>query len=445
MQKDLTVGSPLKLICTFAVPIFIGLLFQQFYSMVDAIIVEKFVGLEAYTGVGATGSLSFLVLGFVLGLATGFCIPISQAYGAKRFEDVKQYYATALKLTIIISIVLGGLVTFFLDEILMLLSTPADIYDHAYNYIMPIFAGMIGMFLYNFLSSLMRALGDSKTPLYFLIFSSILNIILDLVFIVNFNMGTFGAGLATALSQFISGLLCLVLILKKYDILKFKKENFKLKPYYTRKLLAVGVPMGLQFSITAIGSIIITYAVNTLGSLYVTSVTSGMRIVMLTVQGLETLGVTMANFTAQNVGAKKIERVKAGVRYSLIISFFYSILCLAVVYFFSDELIGIFISDYNELLFSNITNYLMVNVAFYFFLGILLILRNTVQGAGYSKLAMVVGMAEMLARSVVGLVFVSTIGYNAVLFSNPSAWVAAALILIFMYRNVIKDLERRAV
>ncbi len=445
MQKDLTIGSPLKLICTFAVPIFIGLLFQQFYSMMDAIIVEKFVGLEAYTGVGATGSLSFLVLGFVLGLATGFCIPISQAYGAKRYEDVKQYYATALKLTVIISIILGALVTFFLHDILKLLSTPSDIYEHAYNYIMPVFAGMIGMFLYNFLSSLMRALGDSKTPLYFLIFSSILNIVLDLVFIINFNLGTFGAGLATALSQFISGILCLILIIKKYDILKFKKENFKLKPDYTKKLLAVGIPMGLQFSITAIGSIIITYAVNTLGSLYVTSVTSGTRIVMLTVQGLETLGVTMANFTAQNVGAKKIDRVREGVRYSLIIAFVYSILCLGVIYLFSDELIGIFISDYNEVLFTNIRNYLIVNGLSFFFLGILLVLRNTVQGAGYSKLAMVVGIAEMIGRSVVGLVFVSAIGYNAVLFSNPSAWVAASLILVFMYKNVIKDLQRRAV
>ncbi len=443
MQKDLTVGSPIKLIFTFAVPIFIGLLFQQFYSMVDAIIVEKFVGLKAYTGVGATGSLNFLVLGFVSGLATGFCIPVSQAYGAKDFDTVKKYYANALILTVVISIVLGSIVTFFLDEILYLLKTPTDIYSHAYNYIMPIFAGMIGAFLYNFLSSLMRALGDSKTPLYFLMFSSILNIVLDLVFIINFNMGTFGAGLATALSQIISGVLCLFLILKKYDILKFDKSDFKLDKKYTKKLLGIGIPMGLQFSITAIGSIIMTFSVNTLGSIYVTAVTSGSRIIMLTIQGLETLGITIANFTAQNVGAGKIDRVKMGVRYSTIIALIYSLICFVVVYFCSDFLISIFISDYDAILYQNITDYLLINVGFYFFVGLLLILRNAIQGAGYSKLAMSVGITEMIARSIVGLVFVFSIGYNAVLFSNPAAWVSACVILIVMYKNVLKDLDRR--
>ncbi len=443
MQKDLTVGSPIKLIFTFAIPIFIGLLFQQFYSMVDAIIVEKFVGLKAYTGVGATGSLNFLVLGFVSGLGTGFCIPISQAYGAKDFEAVKKYYANALKLTLIISIILGVIVTFFLGDILYLLKTPQDIYSHAYDYIMPIFAGMIGPFLYNFLSSLMRALGDSKTPLYFLMFSSLLNIGLDLLFIINFGMGTFGAGLATALSQVISGFLCLILILKKYDILKFTPADFKLNKKYTKKLLGIGIPMGLQFSITAIGSIIMTFSVNILGSIYVTAVTSGSRIIMLTIQGLETLGITMANFTAQNVGAKKIERVEKGVKYSLIIALVYSILCFILVYFCSDFLIGIFISDYDAALFNNITQYLLINVGFYFFVGALVILRNSVQGAGYSKLAMTVGITEMIARSVVGLVFVFSIGYSAVLFSNPAAWISADIILIFMYRAVIKDLKAK--
>ncbi len=442
MQKDLTVGSPLKLIITFAIPIFLGLLFQQLYSMVDAIIVERFVGIDAYTGVGATGSLNFLVLGFVSGLATGFSIPISQAFGAKNYELVKRYYLTALLLTVIISIVLGTVVVFFLKDILELLSTPSTIFNHAYNYIMPIFGCMIGIFLYNFLSSLMRALGDSKTPLYFLMFSSVLNIILDLVFIIVFDLGTLGAGLATAMSQLISALLCLRLVFTRYEILKLNKADLYCKKQEVGKLLGIGVPMGLQFSITAIGSIIMTYSVNGLGAFYVTAVTSASRIIMLTMQGLETLGITIANFTGQNIGAMKLERVKKGVNVALIMALGYSVLCLGLIVLFGDTLIGIFISEYDALLFKNINEYLFVNVIFYFFLGALMILRNMIQGAGYSKFAMIVGVTEMIARAIVGFIFVGIFGYQAVLYANPLAWTLATIVLFFMYRYVLSEISK---
>ncbi len=443
MQKNLTQGNPFKLILNFTLPIFLGLVFQQFYSMVDAIIVGQYVGLNALAGVGATGSLNFLVLGFVSGLATGFCIPISHAFGAKRYDDVKKYYFNALILTIIFSIIVTLGTCLFLKEILLLLKTPLDIIDYSYDYMLMIFSGTFGIFLYNFLASLLRALGNSKTPLYFLVLSSILNIVLDLVFIINFDMGVLGAGLATSISQGVSGVLCFILILKKYDILKIQKNDFQISGYCIHRLLASGIPMGLQFSITAVGSILMQVSVNTLGSIYVATVTSASKIVMLTVQGLESLGISMASYCGQNIGAKRLDRVREGVRVTLIIGTIYSILCLILVNIFGQQLVSLFISEYDETLFTNIQTYLNVNGLFYVCLSILLTLRCTIQGLGYSKMAMLVGVGEMIARAIVALVFVAQFGYSAVLFSNPSAWVVADIILIIMYYIVMKDLKRK--
>ncbi len=441
MQKNLTEGSPIKLIVTFTLPIFIGLVFQQFYSMVDSIIVGHYVGLNALAGVGATGSLNFLIIGFVAGLATGFCIPISQAFGANRVDDVKKYYFNALVLTLIFSTVITTITLLFLDEILILLNTPEDIIGYSYDYMFMIFAGTLGIFIYNFLASLLRALGDSKTPLYFLILASILNIVLDLVFIINFEMGVMGAGLATAISQGLSGLLCFILILYKFEMLKLKKVDIKLSVIKIKKLLSIGVPMGLQFSITAIGSIIMTISINELGSFYVACTTAAGKIIMLTVQGLEGLSLSMATFSGQNIGAGKLDRVRQGVKSSLIIGFIYSAVCMIIVYFFGDNLARLFINENDPLLFSTIQQYLNINTLFYFFLAILVILRCTIQGLGYSKYAMLVGLGEMVARSIVALFFVKTYGFNAVLFSNPSAWVIASLILFYLYHQVIKELK----
>ncbi len=443
MQKNLTEGPILKYILKFAFPIFLGCVFQQFYSMVDAIIVGQYVGLEALAGVGATGSLNFLVLGFVIGLATGFCIPISQAYGGDKIDELKKYYVNALFLTIIFSIVITVFTVVFLKDILLLLNTPQDILNYAYDYMVMIFAGTTGIFLYNLLASLLRSLGDSKTPLFFLVLSSVLNIILDLVFIIGFDMGVLGAGLATSISQGVSGILCFILIFKKYKILKLCKSDIVLSMNHCKKLLASGVPMGLQFSITAIGSILMQVAVNSLGSSYVAAVTSASKIIMLIMQGIESLGITMATYCGQNIGAGKLVRVKQGVRKALLIGGVYCVFCLIIVFFFGEFLAGLFINEYDPILFSNIQSYLMINTLFFIFLAILIIIRNAVQGIGYSKYAMLVGAGEMVARTFVALVLVGPFGYNAVLYSNAVAWIIGSICLFFMYPYVLNDVKNR--
>ncbi len=443
MQKNLTVGSPLKHILKFAFPIFLGCLFQQFYSMVDAIIVGQFVGIDALAGVGATGSLNFLVLGFVIGLASGFCIPISHSFGANQLEDVKKYYIHALFLALIFSLIITSTTLLFLDEILLALKTPLDIFTYSYDYMFMIFAGTIGIFLYNLLASLLRSLGDSKTPLYFLILSSILNIVLDLVFIIQFDMGVLGAGLATSISQTISGILCFILIVKRFKMLQVHRKDMHIQKKYCMPLLANGIPMGLQFSITAVGSILMQVSVNTLGSFYVAAITSASKIIMLTVQGIESLGITMASYCGQNIGAQKLDRVKKGIAIALGLGSIYSVICIAISYFFGEPLVSLFINEYDAELYHSIQQYLIINSLFYFFLSLLIILRNAIQGMGYSKVAMIVGAGEMVARAIVAIFFVSQFGYSAVLYANPSAWIVGVICLVFMYSYVMKDVKQR--
>ena len=312
--KDMTVGSPMKLILGFSIPLLFGFLFQQFYSVVDTIIVGRFLGMNALAGVGATGSINFMIVGFCMGVCNGFAIPVAHKFGAKDYSGMRQFVANCAWLSLIFSAVMTVVVVALCRNILTWMKTPEDIFEDAYIYIVIIFIGIPATYLYNILSGIIRSMGDSRTPLYFLTLSSFLNIGLDLFCIVNLKMGVAGAAVATVVSQLISGILCLLYMYKKFEILHITREEWKMNFSHMKTLCGMGVPMGLQYSITAIGSVILQTAVNGLGSLAVASVTAGSKVGMFFCCPYDAMGSTMATYGGQNVGAKKLERLGEGLK-----------------------------------------------------------------------------------------------------------------------------------
>ena len=431
--KDMTTGSSMKLILGFAVPLLMGMLFQQVYSLVDTIIVGRFLGVNALAAVGATGSINFLIIGFCLGLCNGFALPVAQRFGAKDYDGLRKYVGNSA----VLSVIIGGTITVFTvvfcRNILQIMDTPADIIDLSYNYIVVIFAGIPATLLYNILSSHLRSLGDSVTPVAFLILSACLNIGLDLLFIVTFHWGVFGASFATVLSQLVSGVLCLVFIIIRFDILHLKRDDWRLDPAYVRNLLVMGLPMGFQYSITAIGSVILQAAVNSLGSIAVASMTAAGKISMFVVCPFDALGSTMATYGGQNVGAGKLERLAKGLRSAVILGAIYSAVIFVVVYFFGENMIQIFLSPTEEnaaTVLAWAKEFLVINAAFYFPLALVNIVRFLIQGMGFSGFAVFAGVFEMVARTIVGLFLVPVFGFIAACFASPLAWIFADAFLI---------------
>ena len=444
--KDMTSGSTMKLILGFAVPLLMGMLFQQVYSLVDTIIVGRFLGVSALAAVGATGSINFLIVGFCQGICNGFALPVAQRFGAKDYDGLRKYVGNSA----VLSIIFGGAITLITviacRPILELMQTPADIIDLSYHYIVVIFAGIPAIMLYNILSAYLRSLGDSITPVIFLVLSAGLNIGLDLLFIVTFHWGVFGAAFATVLSQAVSGILCLILIIKKFDLLHLKREDWKLDWGYSRYLLIMGLPMGLQYSITAIGSVILQASVNTLGSTAVASMTAGSRISMFVVCPFDALGSTMATFGGQNVGAGRLDRLGRGLRSAVILGAIYSALILVVLIFFGRDLILLFVSAKEAAVIAQAKQFLVTNAAFYLMLALVNIVRFLIQGMGFSGFAVFAGVFEMVARTLVGLVFVPIFGFTAACSANPLAWIFADCFLIpafFHCRNKLQNAMTR--
>ena len=439
--KDMTSGSTMKLILGFAVPLLMGMLFQQVYSLVDTIIVGRFLGVSALAAVGATGSINFLIIGFCQGICNGFALPVAQRFGAKDYDGLRKYVGNSA----VLAIIFGGAITLITviacRPILELMQTPSDIIDLSYNYIVVIFAGIPAIMLYNILSAYLRSLGDSVTPVIFLVISAGLNIGLDLLFIVTFKWGVFGAAFATVLSQAVSGILCLILIIKKFDILHLKRDDWKLDWDYTRYLLIMGLPMGLQYSITAIGSVILQSSVNTLGSTAVASMTAGSRISMFVVCPFDALGSTMATFGGQNVGAGRLDRLGRGLRSAVTLGAIYSALILVVLIFFGRDLILLFVNASEVTVIAQAKQFLVTNAAFYLMLALVNIVRFLIQGMGFSGFAVFAGVFEMVARALVGLVFVPIFGFIAACFASPLAWIFADCFLIPAFFHCRKKLQ----
>ena len=443
MVKDMTNGSPSKHILGFAVPMLFGMLFQQFYNLVDTIIVGKTLGVEALAGVGATGSINFIIIGFCMGVCNGFVIPVAQCFGAKKPADLRKYVFNGYICSIVFAIVLTLASVIFCRRILIVMNTPADIIDHAYNYIVVIFIGIPTVFLYNMVSGVIRSLGDSKTPVVFLVLSSIINVVLDFFLILVCKMGVAGAGWATVTSQLISGLTCLIYMYKKYDILKGDKSERVLDRRFITNLCMNGVPMGLQYSITAIGSTILQAAVNTLGSTYVAAMTAGSKMFNFTCCPFDALGSTMATYAGQNVGAAKIKRLGQGVRSAMIIGSVYSVLSLIALYFTTDYIALLFVNASETTIIALTRQFILASACFYIPLTGVNVVHFCIQGMGFSVFAISAGILEMIGRAFAAIILIPSIGFMGACLASPIAWIAADAFLFPAFIHCAKKLNAR--
>ena len=449
MIKDLTEGNPLKLIVLFCIPLLIGNIFQQLYNIADLVIVGRTLGVEAFAAVGATAPLFFLIMFVIVGLTNGFAVVTGQRYGAKDYEGVRKSTAVSLILSGIITLICTILFSLFMHPILKWMNIPQNIYQDAYCYIEIIVTGLITTTLYNLLSSIIRALGDSKTPLYFLIVASILNIILALIAIKIFNLGVGGSAIAVILSQGFSVILCIYFIKLKFPILHLKKSDWniiKTKEFIkdAKEHLRIGIPMGIQFSIIGIGIIIIQSVCNTFGSNVIAAITAALRIEQIATLPMTSFGVALAAYVAQNYGARKFKRIRQGVLNTSIINIILSIIMAFLMRCSGCDIIEAFIGSATKEIIDIAHQYLLISTVFYFFLGQIFIFRNTLQGMGETMYPLFSCIAELVMRSFAAVYLAIHFGYIGIFYSGPIAWISAALILSLGYFLNLKNFILKA-
>ena len=443
VQYDMTTGSPMKIIFNFTLPIFIGNVFQQFYNMADAVIVGKFVGNKALAAVGSTGTIMFLIYGFVVGMTAGFTVLTAQKFGAGDMPAMRRTVVGASFLSLVVGLVLTAAFMVFMKPWLVLMHTPEDIFADAYAYIMIISAGILAQMLYNLLASILRALGNSRVPLYFLILAALLNIVLDLVLIIVFHMGAAGAAVATVISQGISGVLCLFYIIRKVPLLRLTRDDRHLSGDLLRTQIRIGIPMALQYSITAVGTMMVQSALNILGSTLVAAYTAAGKIEQIVTQAYVAMGTTMATYGAQNMGAGDVSRIRQGFKASTIIGIIYAVVSAVLVMTVGKYMTYLFVSEDVALIMDSVNTYLICVGIFFIPLAIVNISRNGIQGLGYGLLPMLAGVAALVGRSAVAVIAAGRKSYLGVCLASPAAWILASLLLIGMYYYVVKiDLKK---
>lgn len=433
MTKDMTNGNPLKIILLFSIPVLLGNLFQQFYNMVDTIIVGRYLGEEALAAVGSTGCLMFLVLGFANGIAQGFGVMVSHAFGARDYRLLKHYVALSLMLTVIVSVILTIPTVAASRQFLIWMNTPENTLALADDYIKVIFGGIILTMSYNVLSGILRGIGDSKTPLYFLILSSLLNIFLDVFCIVTLNMGTAGAAYATIISQGVSAILCLFYMFWKFDILRTSRADYYFDYAGVKNMLSIGIPMALNYSITAVGTMIMQSAVNVFGSSVMAAFTAASKVNNIATQTMPTLGTAIATYCGQNLGAGKYDRIYTGMKKGFILCIAASLIGAAICLLGGRFIVSWFVSNPSENIFTYAMQYLTVASIFYLPLAMIFLYRNALQGLNEGFIPMLSGVLELVCRfAVIALVPAST-GFIGVCFADPAAWVGAGIPLWITY------------
>ncbi|WP_267635084.1 MATE family efflux transporter [Enterococcus faecium] len=440
-MRDLTKGSPAKLILLFTVPLLIGNVFQQFYNMIDMIIVGQTLGKNALAAVGATGSLTFLIIGFAQGLTAGLAIITAQRYGAKDYRGLKKSFAASVVISLVVTVILTVLSLLFIRPMLQLMQTPPEIIDQAQTFISIILLGIFASVSFNLLSNVIRALGDSRTPLFFLIIAVIINVVLDLIFIIYFGMGVEGAAIATVIAQVSSSVLCLVYIKKKMPLLQLRKKDFNFDKEEFRVHLNAALPMAFQSSIIAVGAIVLQAALNSLGTDVVAAQAAAGRIDQFANQPMMSFGIAMATFTAQNYGAKEYGRILQGVRQTLLMSVGFSLLAGAIVIFFGHFFVQLFVSPSETHVFELAQTYFNINGSLYWILAVLFILRYTLQGLGQSKIPTIAGMMELLMRSFAAIVLTGMWGYPGAAAASPLAWIGSVAVLLYSYMRSMKKLK----
>ena len=439
----MTVGNPVKLIIRFMIPMCLGNIFQQFYNIVDSIVAGQFLGVDALAAIGSTGSLMFFVTGWLNGLSSGFAILVSQWFGAKQYDKMRHYVAMSVYLAAAFAIVMTIGFEALNEPILRLMNSPDELIGSVKGYMGIIYAGLIVTAAYNSLAAFLRALGDSRSPLYFLIISAVINVFLDVFLIVKCGMGVEGCAYATVIAQGISAICCFVYIVKKFPILHLKKEDFKISITSFRYLLALGIPMGLQFSITAIGTIIVQGAVNIYGSTYMAGFSAAGKLQNIIGTVFAAFGATIATYVGQNRGAGRMDRVRTGMRYTQFMILGWSVITMFVVFFFGKYMTWLFI-DKNQ------TDVINVSVTYfrtvfwaYPFLGSIFLYRNGLQGLGYGLVPMVGGIFELVARSTIVMFVAGKTSFSGVCLADPVAWISALIPLIPYYIHVIRKWKKQ--
>ena len=442
---DLTVGKPLFQILRFALPLVLGTLFQQLYSFADTVIVGRCLGTDALGAVGTTYSLNFLILGFVQGACVGFGIPVAETFGAKDKGGLRKYLFNGALLCVVLSVVFTIFTTLMAGPLLQLIHTPEELYADAVLYIRILFLGIPATVLYNYASSVLRAMGDSQHPFYFLLAASVLNIGLDYLLIVPMGMGVDGAAIATVLSQLLSGGLCAFWFFTrtaKQEELTFRGQSSLLSAGHCKRLAYIGFPMGFEYSVSAIGAVIMQDAINLLGSTAVAAQTAGEKIRQMFTLPMESVGMAMATYVGQNHGAHRTDRIKQGIKDGCMIQLTYCVAAWVVIFFVKPYAVGLVLGDADPAVTAGAIQYLAIMSMLFCFHGLLMIFRNTLQGLGYSVQAIISGVGELIGRSLGGLLAVKTgLGYVGICLSNPFAWGLAMLYCMFMVRRVLKREE----
>ena len=443
VTKELTEGKALPLLLRFSIPLLLGGILQQLYQLTDSTIVSRFLGVDALAAVGASTSIVFLILGFCNGCGGGMAIPVAQAFGARDYRSVRRNVFNALYVTAILALVIAGTSALLCGRILHWIRVPTDILPNAQRYLLIILLGIPATFFYNLIASIIRSLGDSQSPFWFLLFSTFLNIALDLLLIIVLRWGVAGAAIATVFSQGLSAVLCYVFMVSRYAILRESKEDRRFDGRTALRLLGIGAPMGFQFSITAIGSIMVQSANNALGTMYVAAFAAGMRIKMFFMCPLESLGMAMTTYAGQNLGAGKMDRVMDGVKAALLMIVVYCVASFALLYPTAPWMARLFADASEQGIIQAAALYIRISVAAYFMLGTLCLLRYTIQGLGYTHFAMWSGVTEMVARTLVAVLLVRGLGFTAIAANDAIAWVAANLFLVPAFFYVFHRLQAK--
>lgn len=443
-MNDMTTGSPASLIIRFMIPMFLGNLFQQFYNVVDSIVAGQFLGVQALAAIGSTGSLMFFVIGWLNGLTSGFAIMVAQCFGAKKTDRMRHYVAMSVYLCVAFALVMTVGLTVANEPILRMMNYSEEILPAVKSYMEIIYLGLIVTIAYNALSAFLRALGDSRSPLYFLMISAGINVVLDIVLIVSLGMGVEGCAYATVIAQAISAVLCFFYIVKKYPILHLHKEDFHFSWHSIKKLLGLGIPMALQFSITAIGTIIVQGAVNVYGETYMAGFSAAGKLQNIVGTVFVAFGATVATYVGQNRGAGRLDRVRQGVRCTQYMILGWSVIAMILMFFFGKYMTRLFVSPSQ-------TDVIQVSVLYfhtvfwcYPFLGSIFLYRNTLQGMGYGFIPMMGGIFELVARTVIVLLVAGHTSFRGVCLADPVAWIAALIPLVPYYFCVMKKSGAKA-
>ena len=444
--SDMTKGNILRQIILFSIPLIIGNIFQQLYSMVDTIIVGRTIGMNALAAVGGCGSPVFFIIGFVTGLTGGFAIMVSHRFGAGDMDEMRRSIAMGAMLSAVFAVLLTAVSVLMVKWLLGVMNTPDEIKTDAYEYLTVICLGIPASMLYNYLSSVIRAIGDSKTPLYFLLIAALLNIVLDFVCILNFNMGVMGAAVATVFSQLVSGILCFVYMNKTYAMLRLKKSDWKLSGEFAWYHIRLGIPMAVQTSVIAIGTIIVQTILNDFGAIAVAGYTTASKTESIITQIMVSFGLTLATFVGQNYGAGQLNRIKAGVKVTTVILLAFSVIGAVFIILFGRQLTNIFI-DANEKHVEEVVRFsktcLTITSCFYPLLSCICVFRSAIQGLGNTTIVLVGSAIELLGRLVAALILSVPFGFVGVCFANPIAWFGSATLFIVVYAVNICNLTKK--